>query len=106
MDINEYQRAACGTAIFPKDKSLMYLTLGVCGEAGEIAEKVKKHIRDNTSHQQLRESLILEIGDVMWYLSNLADAIHVDMAWILTENIEKIRSRMERNKLQGDGDNR
>ena len=95
MDINQYQEAACATAIFPKDKSLMYLTLGVCGEAGEIAEKVKKHIRDNTSSQQLRESLILEIGDVMWYLANLADAIHVDMSWILIENIEKIQSRIK-----------
>ena len=106
MDMNQYQEAARETAIFPKDKSLMYLTLGICGEAGEIAEKVKKHIRDNTSHHQLRESLILEIGDVMWYLANLADAIHVDMDWIAIQNIEKIKSRMNRNKIQGNGDNR
>ena len=109
MNLNEYQDSASKTAIYPKGMwiGLVYTTLGLNGEAGEIAEKVKKLIRDDkTLTEGHRQELILELGDVLWYLANLAKELDVSLEEVATQNIAKLASRNKRNMLGGSGDNR
>ena len=102
-EFNEYQIRALRYAIFPKEQALTYLALGLVGEAGEVAEKVKKKIRDDKWEP---EEVIKELGDVLWYLSALANTLGYDLDEVASLNIEKLESRLSRNKLSGDGDNR
>ena len=102
MNFDEYQKFARSTAIYPDECKVVYPALGLCGEAGEVAEKVKKNIRDGKS----LAGLALELGDVLWYISTLADDLGVTLEEVAKANIEKLQSRMERNKIKGDGDNR
>ena len=102
MNFDEYQKFARSTAIYPDECKVVYPALGLCGEAGEVAEKVKKNIRDGKS----LDGVGLELGDVLWYISALADDLGVTLEEVAKANIEKIQSRMERNKIKGDGDNR
>ena len=97
-----YQAQAKTTAIFSRDKALEYLTLGLVGEAGEIANKVKKIIRDNKSTDGLAE----EIGDVLWYCAMLDDHLGSDLGKIMEGNLEKLQSRKQRGVLGGSGDRR
>ncbi|MGI6341259.1 MAG: nucleoside triphosphate pyrophosphohydrolase family protein [Minisyncoccales bacterium] len=109
MNFNEYQQKARQTAIYPnKDNNFIYPTLGLVGEAGEVAEKIKKVIRDNNGiiTQEKKEEIKKELGDVLWYIANLAYELNIDLEDIAEGNIEKLFSRMERNKVHGDGDNR
>jgi len=101
----EYQRKAKETAIFPADKALEYLSLGLVGEAGEIANKVKKLIRDK---KVLLDTTVIssEIGDVLWYCAMLADYLDVNLGKIMDDNLDKLKSRKQRGTLGGTGDNR
>lgn len=110
MTLNEYQDLAWGTAIFPDTKVMnglnapfVYPMIGLCGEVGEIAEKIKKFIRDGHIDH---DALVKEMGDVLWYLSALASTFNVQLDDVATKNIEKLQSRRERGTLQGSGDNR
>ena len=105
----EYQRRAANTAIFPKEKALEYLTLGLTGEAGEIANKVKKLLRDGADREGYHEKLNAigkELGDVMWYCAMLAKEVDMNLGRIMEDNLDKLADRKARNRLQGDGDNR
>ena len=102
MTFDEYQEFARSTAIYPEECKVTYPTLGLCGEAGEVAEKVKKNIRDGKS----LDGVGLELGDVLWYISALADDLGVSLEDVVKANVNKLYSRKARNKLQGDGDNR
>ena len=102
MTFDEYQEFARSTAIYPEDCRVVYPTLGLCGEAGEVAEKIKKHMRDGKT----MVGVGLELGDVLWYISALADDLGVTLEEIAQANVAKLSSRMERNKIKGDGDNR
>jgi NTP pyrophosphatase (non-canonical NTP hydrolase) len=110
MDMSKYQSEAMKTAIYPKDLGLIYTALGLCGEAGEVAEKVKKYIRDSNRDDKdyhiLRSHLIGELGDVLWYVANLAIEMDLDLSKIAEANLYKLKSRQERNKLGGSGDDR
>lgn len=108
MTLNEYQLEAKKTAIFPKEAAFEYLTLGLMGEAGEIANKYKKVIRDNNGEldNERRKELIDECGDVLWYLANLASQLNIDMGSIGALNIKKLMDRQKRDKLKGSGDQR
>lgn len=109
MNLNEYQNAAGLTAIYPSEHlmGLIYTTLGLNGEAGEIAEKVKKLLRDGkTLTEEHRQDLILELGDVLWYVANAAKELDVSLEEVATQNIAKLDSRSKRNMLGGSGDNR
>ena len=86
------------------DKRLMENTLGLVGEAGEFAEKIKKHIRDGNKISQLE--LVKALGDVLFYVTALANHIGSDLQTVATNNIAKLHDRQKRNKLQGSGDNR
>ena len=106
MNINEYQQQASETAIY-KDK-LIYPTLGLAGEAGEIANKVKKILRDSSGNLQesVREDLICELGDVLWYVAALATDLKTELSEVANKNIEKLNSRKNRGTIGGSGDNR
>ena len=100
MTFDEYQVKAKQTAIY--DHPIIYPTLGLCGESGEVAEKVKKHLRDGTSLDELKK----ELGDVLWYLASIASDLNISLNDIALTNVEKLQSRMERGKISGSGDNR
>jgi NTP pyrophosphatase (non-canonical NTP hydrolase) len=99
---SDYQLKAKETAIFPKDKALEYLCLGLVGEAGEIANKAKKVIRDNKKDHDLGG----EIGDVLWYCAMLADHLKLDLGAIMQSNLDKLSDRKKRGVLGGSGDRR
>ena len=103
MNFEEYQEAARKTAIYPEAQRIVYPALGLCGESGEVAEKVKKWIRDGSLD---RDSLKKELGDVLWYLSALAGDLGLTLDEIAVANVEKLRSRANRGVLGGSGDNR
>ena len=109
MTFREYQKAALESAIYPnKGQNIFYPALGLCGESGEIAEKVKKVFRDQggalTSDN--RDALRKEIGDVLWYCAAMAYECDLNLDDIACLNIEKLSSRKERGVLSGSGDDR
>lgn len=106
MNINEYQKQASETAIY-QDK-VIYPTLGLAGEAGEIANKVKKILRDNAGvmKEDVRQNLISELGDVLWYIAALATDLKADLSEVANQNIDKLNSRKNRGTIGGSGDNR
>src|SRR5688572_32171165 len=110
MTFEEYQKQAMTTALnTEKDiATLYYRTLGLSNEAGEVAGKVKKLIRDNEGKlsDEAKKALEDELGDVLWYLQALADYIDVPLEQIAKSNLDKLLSRKERNVLGGSGDNR
>ncbi|WUJ75709.1 nucleoside triphosphate pyrophosphohydrolase family protein [Kribbella soli] len=109
MHLNEYQRAALRTAA-PKDKpnEVFQLLLGLVGEAGELAEKAKKIVRDQDSDftQWDPEDLTKELGDTLWYLAVLADFFDIPLEQVAHQNLTKLADRQARNMLSGSGDNR
>ncbi|MBR5850619.1 MAG: nucleoside triphosphate pyrophosphohydrolase family protein [Alistipes sp.] len=108
MTLNEYQEHALETAIYPADSRIIYPTLGLTGEAGEVADKVKKVIRDANKEftPEIKAELMKEIGDVLWYCATLSHDLGYSLDEVAQTNVDKLRSRMNRNKLTGSGDNR
>jgi len=100
-----YQEQAKTTAIFPPERALEYLTLGLVGEAGEVANKVKKIIRDKKIFRSEVE-VASELGDVLWYCAMLADYLDTNLGKIMEDNIDKLQSRKFRGTLGGSGDRR
>lgn len=103
MTFEDYQAEASKTAIYPEQYKIIYPALGLTGEAGEVAEKVKKWIRDGALD---KEAVKKELGDVMWYLAALSSDLGVNLNDVATANLEKLRSRQARQKLSGSGDDR
>lgn len=108
MNANDYQEWTRTVAVYPAAQGVNYTILGLVGEAGEVADKYKKVIRDNAGELDdiRRAELIAEIGDVAWYLARLLDELDVPLEQIFDLNYEKLTSRKQRGKLQGSGDNR
>ena len=109
MTLSDFQRRSRATAVYPDaGDNLLYPTLGLCGEAGEVAEKVKKMVRDDGGELtvQRREALAAELGDVLWYVAQLATEAGLDLGEVAEANLAKLRSRQERAVLQGSGDDR
>ncbi len=109
MDFNEYQKASRKTAMYPnKDANFIYPTLGLCGEAGEVAEKIKKTIRDENGimSAEKKEELKKELGDVLWYMAQIATEVWLELDDVARLNIEKLYSRLDRGVISGSGDNR
>jgi NTP pyrophosphatase (non-canonical NTP hydrolase) len=109
MTFKEYQDLAKTTATYPNiGNNYIYPTLGLAGETGEVAEKIKKIIRDNDGIIDLekKEEIAKELGDVLWYLAQLSTELKLDFSYIAEKNLEKLKSRQERNRLHGNGDNR
>lgn len=106
MNLNEYQDKARETAIYPKDKALEYTILGLVGEAGEVANKYKKHLRGDVGWPRTANDIIDELGDVLWYLSQIASELGYGLDEVAEENLKKLADRTERGVLKGSGDER
>jgi NTP pyrophosphatase (non-canonical NTP hydrolase) len=109
LTFDEYQHRAEGFADYPnRGSNFTYPALGLAGESGEVCEKIKKVIRDRGGEVDgaTRQEIAKELGDVLWYVSQLALELGLSMAEIAQGNIDKLSSRQRRGKLHGDGDNR
>jgi NTP pyrophosphatase (non-canonical NTP hydrolase) len=109
MDFEEYQTESRKTALYPnKDNNVIYPVLGLVGEAGEVAEKMKKIIRDNNGEvtEEKKQEIKKELGDVLWYIGAMCSELKISMDEVAQMNIEKLFSRKDRGVLHGDGDNR
>ena len=106
LTFNNYQKYARETAIY-KD-GIFYPALGLCGESGEVADKIKKIYRDNDGiiSEENKEQIVKEMGDVLWYLANMATDLGVTLEDVAKKNLEKIQSRQEKDLIHGEGDNR
>lgn len=108
MTLEAYQKEAQKTALYPEAYRLLYPTLGLVGEAGELANKVKKVLRDQGGNltEEVREALVAELGDVLWYVAQVATDLGVSLEEVARKNLAKLRSRQARGQLGGSGDNR
>jgi NTP pyrophosphatase (non-canonical NTP hydrolase) len=107
-DLDMYQKVALTTAIYPREQAIIYPTLGLTGEAGEVANKVKKIIRDgsDSKDEKLVSEIKAEIGDCLWYIAVLADDFNIKLSDIASANIEKLALRQKNNTIHGSGDDR
>ena len=107
-DLDMYQQVAKQTAIYPREQAIIYPTLGLTGEAGEVANKVKKIIRDdgNKINESVVQEISAEIGDCLWYISVLADDIGIKLSDIANANLIKLANRKEKGTIHGSGDKR
>ena len=108
MELNDYQNRALETAIYPTEAKIVYPTLGLTGEAGEVADKVKKVIRDFKGEfsESVRYELAKELGDVLWYIAALSHDLGYTLEEIGEMNNAKLASRKQRGMINGNGDNR
>ena len=107
-DLDMYQKVALTTAIYPREQAIIYPTLGLTGEAGEVANKVKKIIRDgsNKNDDSMVSEIKSEIGDCLWYIAVLADDIGCKLSDIANTNLIKLANRKEKGTIHGSGDKR
>jgi NTP pyrophosphatase (non-canonical NTP hydrolase) len=108
VEFSEYQRFSRRTAEYPREAWLSYPALGLAGEAGEVAEHAKKAIRDDAGavSAERRAAMAKELGDVLWYVTQLASELGLELDQIARENLEKLFSRQRRGVLSGSGDER
>ena len=109
MELNDYQRESRKTALYPEvGRNFIYPTLGLVGEAGEVADKVKKILRDKKGvfDQDSKDAIKLELGDVLWYISQISSELGYELEEVANANLQKLRSRKSRGKIQGSGDDR
>lgn len=104
-DLDMYQKVAKSTAIYPREQAIIYPSLGLTGEAGEVANKVKKIIRDGQNKNTIQE-ISNEIGDVLWYVALLADDIGCKLSDIANDNLIKLANRKKNGTIHGSGDDR
>jgi NTP pyrophosphatase (non-canonical NTP hydrolase) len=108
MELSEYQRLSRRTAEYPRAAWLTYPALGLTGEAGEVAEHAKKALRDDGGEisEERRSEMAKELGDVLWYVSQLASELGLELEGIAQANLDKLLSRQRRGVLSGSGDDR
>ena len=108
MEFAEYQKLSRRTAKYPREAWLAYPALGLSGEAGEVAEHAKKAIRDDGGQvtEERRAAMAKELGDVLWYVAQLASELDLDLNEIAQANLDKLLSRQQRGVLSGSGDDR
>ena len=109
MDLNQYQDKSRATARYPNvGKNPIYPTLGLSGEAGEVADKVKKVLRDKNGvfGENEKEEIKMELGDVLWYIAQLSSELGFDLNDVALDNLAKLSSRSNRGQISGSGDNR
>lgn len=109
MNVNDYQNQALDTAIYPdRGANFVYPALGLVGEGGEVADKLKKVIRDQGGvlTDPVRDAVAKELGDVCWYLAVLAYELDYTLEEVMQMNLDKLASRKQRGVLSGAGDNR
>lgn len=111
MRLEDYAARAADTALYPEagtgsNAALAYATLGLAGEAGELANKVKKILRGDPRGWDVRTELIAELGDVLWYVAAMARELQAPLSLVANENLAKLAARADHGTIQGDGDNR
>lgn len=107
MHLNKYQEKALETAVYPEQYKVIYPALGLNGEAGEVAEKVKKVLRgDSQLTDTRRDDIALELGDVLWYVATCAHDLGYSLDDIAKMNIKKLSMRQKKGLLGGNGDHR
>ena len=108
VELSEYQRLSRRTAEYPREAWLAYPALGLAGEAGEVAEHAKKAIRDDAGAvtDERRAAMGKELGDVLWYVAQLASELGLELEDIAQVNLDKLLSRQRRGVLSGSGDER
>ena len=108
MNMQDYQTQATKTAIYPECEIVVYPALGLVSEAGEVAGKVKKVLRDKNGHFDPveRQKIAEEVGDVLWYIAALCTDLDIGMETIAQRNLDKLNSRMARGVIAGSGDHR
>jgi NTP pyrophosphatase (non-canonical NTP hydrolase) len=109
MNFNDYQTKSRKTAGYPAiGHPIIYPTLGLVNEAGEVAGKIKKLFRDKEGQisEETREAIKAELGDVLWYITQVATELGLSLDEIAEYNIAKLYDRLERGKIRGDGNNR
>ena len=109
QQFNDYQDFVRTMKRYPEQYAVIYPALGLAGEAGEIAEKVKKWVRDEGGQEislDRKDAILKELGDPLWYIASLADDLGFSLQDVINANVEKLTSRRDRGKLHGDGDNR
>ena len=113
MNLDKYQKRAAEFDLFEttvnlKSPGFLEKVLGLAGEAGEAADKVKKVIRDKGGYasEEDKVAIVKELGDVLWYVANVARYMGVSLSEIAEGNIKKLESRKKRNRLHGEGDSR
>ena len=109
MELNHYQRESRKTALYPNvGSNAIYPTLGLVGEAGEVADKVKKILRDKEGvfDDESSDAIKLELGDVLWYISQLSSELGYELEDVANSNLQKLNDRKNRGMISGSGDNR
>ena len=109
MTFEEYQQESRKTALYPGvGHNFVYPTLGLAGEAGEVADKIKKVLRDQDGKLEdaTKVEIEKELGDVLWYIAQIATELGLSLERVAAENIKKLLSRLERGAIKGSGDNR
>lgn len=108
LTFKQYSNKAQEFAIYNRDLGVYYLILGLCGETGEVADKLKKIYRDKGGliTEEDKKSIAYELGDVLWYLTNIANELGVSIEDIAKLNLTKLYKRKENGTIHGDGDNR
>lgn len=108
MTFDEYEKIALKTADLKRQNELFHLVLGLSGEAGEISEKFKKWVRDDSAEESKinTQDIAKELGDLLWYITALANYLGVSLEEVAKLNNVKLMDRLDRNKLAGSGDNR
>lgn len=108
LDMNKYQYLAMKTKKYNEQHKLIYPTLGLAGEAGELANKVKKVLRDDNGKitNERVEQLFYELGDCLWYAAAIADDLGIPLSHVAEANLQKLAKRKDEDKIQGEGDNR
>lgn len=104
LTFTEYQYKAASTAVYPPKNAVPYLSLGLAAEAGEVADKVAKYYRGDKDLDPV--ALIQELGDVLWFVSQLSGVLGFTLEQAATLNMNKLHTRKLNNTLKGDGDNR
>ena len=108
MEIKKYQGIIKETAVYPKEIGVLYCALGLCGEAGEVAEKIKKVYRDNEGviTEETTKNIKKELGDCLWYITALANELGLTLDQVMETNYNKLIERRLTGTLHGSGDNR
>lgn len=113
MELGEYQEKSAVTAIYPEAltgtrPAMNYAVLGLVGEAGELANKIKKIYRDDIDETtyQYRQDIMYELGDILWYIARVADEFGLELEDVGATNIRKLLARQRDGTLGGSGDTR
>ena len=104
MNFNDYQNCTGVTAIYDDKDKINYPMIGLCSEVGEVADKIKKNMRDGNTYS--KEDIAKELGDCLWYIAALCRDLDINMEDVAEANLEKLRNRMKQNTISGSGDDR